>query len=118
MDKASLRVEPLRSSANDRLESWKEIAAHLQRSVRTAKRWERVEGLPVHRHAHNRAASVYAYRSELEAWWVTRQPRLAVESDSPAGESLRQVLLQRVPCLATASFLVLLFYLVSHLMLK
>src|SRR5512136_417016 len=29
------------------LESWKEISAYLQRDVRTAKRWEKTEGLPV-----------------------------------------------------------------------
>jgi len=32
-----------------RLESWKEIAAYLGRDVRTAQRWERLGGLPVHR---------------------------------------------------------------------
>jgi TolB-like protein len=52
----------------DRLDSWKEIAAYLNRSVRTARRWEREEGLPVHRHVHNKLGSVYAHRSEIEAW--------------------------------------------------
>jgi hypothetical protein len=32
-----------------RLESWKEIAAYLNREVRTAMRWEKERGLPVHR---------------------------------------------------------------------
>ncbi len=56
------------------LEGWKEIADHLQRTVQTARRWERTEGLPVHRHQHQARASVYAYRSELDAWIGTRQP--------------------------------------------
>src|SRR5260370_14204174 len=60
--------------ANDRLDSWKEIASHLKRTVRTVQRWERHEGMPVHRHLHQRANSVYARRSELDDWW-NREPR-------------------------------------------
>ena len=56
------------AAAADRLDSWKEIAAHLQREVRTVQRWERSEGLPIHRHLHQKLGSVYAYRSELDAW--------------------------------------------------
>ena len=56
----------------DRLDSWKEIAAHLGRSVRTVRRWEAQEGLPVHRHLHRAAASVYAFRSEVDAWQGSR----------------------------------------------
>ena len=33
----------------DRLDSWKEVAVHLGRSTRTVQRWEKEEGLPVHR---------------------------------------------------------------------
>ncbi len=56
------------AAAADRLDSWKEIAAHLQREVRTVQRWERSEGLPIHRHLHRKLGSVYAYRPELDAW--------------------------------------------------
>jgi len=56
------------------LESWKEIAAYLKRGVRTVKRWENSEGLPVHRHMHKSRSSVYAYPSELDAWWAKRPP--------------------------------------------
>ncbi|HSG00837.1 MAG TPA: hypothetical protein VLA20_06880 [Vicinamibacterales bacterium] len=38
--------------ADERLESWKEIAAYLKRDESTVRRWERSEGLPVHRHQH------------------------------------------------------------------
>jgi len=58
----------------DRLESWKAIAAHLNRDVRTLFRWEAQEELPVHRHLHNGRSTVYAYRSELDAWRASRQP--------------------------------------------
>ncbi len=56
------------------LESWKEIAAYLQRDVSTLKRWEKSEGLPVHRHLHLARSSVYAYPSELDVWRARRQP--------------------------------------------
>jgi TolB-like protein/Flp pilus assembly protein TadD len=52
----------------ERLESWKQIASYLRRSVRTVRRWERQEGLPVHRHVHRSLASVFALRSEIDAW--------------------------------------------------
>src|SRR5271154_2479093 len=51
-----------------RLDSWKAIAVHLGRDVRTVQRWEKREGLPVHRLFHERAGSVYAYAQEVEDW--------------------------------------------------
>src|SRR5688500_18049117 len=67
----------------DRLESWKEIAAVLNKGVRTVQRWERTEGLPVHRHLHDRQGTVYAFRSELEAWWANRSGALSAEAEAP-----------------------------------
>lgn len=51
-----------------RLESWKEIAAHLGSSVRTVQRWEKEEGLPVHRQQHAKQGSIYAFGVELDNW--------------------------------------------------
>ena len=65
----------------DRLDSWKEIASYLKRSVRTVTRWEREEGLPVHRHVHSKSGTVYAFKPELDAWWASRGQRL----DQPSG---------------------------------
>jgi Tol biopolymer transport system component len=67
---ASRDVGPM---TGDRLDSWKEIAAYLKRSVRTVTRWEREEGLPIHRHLHSKSGSVYAYKAELDAWWASRK---------------------------------------------
>ncbi len=50
------------------LQGWKEIAAYLERDVRTADRWERQNGLPVRRLVPGRRSTVYAYPSEIEAW--------------------------------------------------
>ncbi len=58
--------------AEDRLHSWKEIAAYLGRQQRTVWRWEKEEGLPVHRLQHGRAGSVWAQKSELDAWMAQR----------------------------------------------
>lgn len=62
--------------AEIRLETWKEIAEYLRRDVRTAQRWEREQGLPVRRHAHQKRSSVYAFPRELDEWRDTRAPRL------------------------------------------
>ena len=62
--------------ARDRLDSWKGIAAYLRRSVRTVRRWEKDEELPVHRHLHQRLGTVYAYKPEIDAWWIARGPQL------------------------------------------
>ena len=37
------------------------------------RRWESDEGLPVHRHMHRSLGSVYAFRSEIDAWRQTSQ---------------------------------------------
>ena len=67
----------------ERLDSWKEIAAYLKRDIRTVQRWEKFEGLPAHRHHHNRKPSVYAYKSELDVWFRERQP-----ADDPAADAV------------------------------
>jgi hypothetical protein len=61
--------ESLPSSACERLDSWKEIACYLRRSIRCVQRWEKNEGLPILRHQHARGATVYAYRQKLDEWW-------------------------------------------------
>jgi Tol biopolymer transport system component len=68
MVKPSLGTPPSERPPEDRLDSWKEIAAYLNRDVTTVQRWEKRESMPVHRHLHDRMGSVYASRAELEAW--------------------------------------------------
>src|ERR1700722_15964173 len=75
----------------ERLDSWKEIAAYLNRDVTTVQRWEKREGMPVYRHVHDKLGSVYAWRAELDAWARGRNLPAAQEngddasSPSPAG---------------------------------
>src|SRR5437773_4840976 len=63
---------PAGMDPEDRLDSWKEIAAYLRRDVTTVQRWEKREGMPVRRHVHAKLGSIYAFRSELDAWARTR----------------------------------------------
>ena len=80
-----------------RLDSWKEIAAYLGRGIRTVQRWEREEGLPVHRLAHEKRGSIYARREELAAWWESRRLTLAAAArpsdavDAPVAPRLERV---------------------------
>ncbi len=73
--------------ASDRLDSWKEIAAYLDHSVRTVQLWEKEDGLAVYRHPKKKKGTVYAYRSELDAWWNNGRVRLEQEGDR--AETLR-----------------------------
>lgn len=72
-------------SSADRLRSWKAIANHLGCSVRTARRWEAEEDLPVHRLMHKSQGSVYAYPAELDAW-LHRGERQSVAADTPRND--------------------------------
>jgi TolB-like protein/Flp pilus assembly protein TadD len=72
-------IQPPVRTPEERLDSWKEVAAYLKRDVTTVQRWEKREGMPVHRHLHDRMGSVYAFSSELDAWVQSRKLRLAEE---------------------------------------
>lgn len=53
------------------LNSWKEIAAYLDVSIRTAQLWEKERGMPVRRlpsDKENASGRVFAYVDELRAW--------------------------------------------------
>jgi hypothetical protein len=70
------------SPSKELLDSWKEIAVFLQRGVRTVQRWEREEGLPVHRHRHSRGGTVFALAPEIQKWLMSR----AASEGSERGE--------------------------------
>jgi Tol biopolymer transport system component len=77
-------TSPSARPPEDRLDSWKEIAAYLNRDVTTVQRWEKREGMPVHRHLHDRMGSVYASRADLDAWARSRNLRAAPENGNNA----------------------------------
>jgi TolB-like protein len=73
MSRATANPDSVTGAAGPRLDSWKEVATYLKRSVRTARRWERQEGLPVHRHLHGKRGTVYAFADEVDAWLQGRR---------------------------------------------
>ena len=83
--------EPAEHRGGERLDSWKEIAAYLKREVRTVRRWETAEGLPVHRHMHKKRGTVYAYRAELDAWWNNGRVRLEKQEQTLAAPRRRRL---------------------------
>ncbi|MBL8216963.1 MAG: PD40 domain-containing protein [Bryobacterales bacterium] len=85
-------LPPANSGAGDRLDTWKEIAAYLGRDVRTAKRWERTRGMPVHRLPGGPKAAVYAIRTELELWRQGAGDDPTAESPQPAPAPSRRAL--------------------------
>ena len=63
-----------------RLESWKEIAGYLKRSVRTCRRWENELGLPIHRLDGTPSARVFAYPGELDQWMEEKLNHVRAEA--------------------------------------
>ena len=93
MAKPEPRQAPQR--ADRRLDSWKEIASFLGRGIRTVQRWEREEGLPVHRLPHAERGSVFADPKELRRGGNSRQIKPDPKPDArPATDSTAR--LQRV----------------------
>src|SRR6266511_4412737 len=87
MGEQSSGTPPSVRPPEDRLESWKEIAAYLDRDVTTVQRWEKREGMPVHRHFHERSGSVHASKAELDVWVRARNVLGAQGSEMSATQS-------------------------------
>ena len=82
----SMEMPTPEQASERRLDSWKEIAAYLNRDVTTVQRWERKEGMPVHRHLHDKRGSVYAVAAELDAWRESRKREGSEAGETPRGE--------------------------------
>jgi hypothetical protein len=78
----------------DRLDSWKEIASYLNKTIRTVQRWEAERHLPVHRIPapsadFHRKGTVYAIPAELDRWLHAEQENIQADEDDrvqPAAE--------------------------------
>ena len=62
------------------LNSWKEIATYLNRSIVTVRRWEKKEALPVHRDKKAKSVTIRAYQSELDQWSRAREKEEQAEA--------------------------------------
>jgi hypothetical protein len=82
-------TEPSNRGSAGTFDSWKEIATFLRRGVRTVQRWERTEGLPVHRHQHMKRGSVYALESELATWLRARQLKFGLRGVAAKKSQIR-----------------------------
>jgi hypothetical protein len=58
--------------SSDLLDSWKEIAAYIQKDVRTCQRWEKLKNLPVHRVGLTKRSRVFALKPEIDRWMESR----------------------------------------------
>ena len=76
------RVPNLLVENADRLDSWKNIANYLDRTVRTVQRWETHEAMPVHRQFHEKSGSIYAFKPEINAWRNSRSYRKRLKRDA------------------------------------
>jgi TolB-like protein/Tfp pilus assembly protein PilF len=68
----------------DLLEGWKAIADHLNKTERTVQRWEKSKALPVRRlkaGSPEEQGRVFAYKTELDAWWNEMLARPDVNVD-------------------------------------
>lgn len=69
------------SPSDTRFDSWKEIAAYLDRDIRTVRRWEKERGLPVHRIPGDGRRAIYAFRSELDSWLLAERESQSAARD-------------------------------------
>lgn len=70
-----VRFTPGPRATNATLQGWKEIAAELDRSVRTVQRWEQKLGLPVHKLGNGTGSPVFAFKDELHSWLRVKADR-------------------------------------------
>ena len=88
MGEPSYEVQPVENRREKRLDSWKDIAVYLNRDVTTVQRWEKREGMPVHRHVHEKRGSVYALTEELDGWVQSRRSRADESEKMPEADLL------------------------------
>jgi len=66
---------------SDVLSSWKDVAAHLGKSVRTVQRWETELGLPIHRPDRRQQRIILAFPEELKRWMGGKQAAAGKNGD-------------------------------------
>ena len=67
-----------------RLDTWGEIARYLGVETRTAQRWQKHLGLPVHKGAGGQRT--HAYTDEVDAWQQSREHKLPTDDGDASGE--------------------------------
>ncbi len=98
MGESSPDTPPSERPPEDRLDSWKEIAAYLGRDMTTVQRWEKREGMPVHRHLHD--SDGLGIRVRGRNWTRGRAAEIFEQRKSRERE---QYLSAEFPCAASAA---------------
>lgn len=82
-----------------RLNGWKEIAGYLGKSVRTAQRWEKDLGMPVHRIHTGGGEIPFAFRQEIDRWLTSTESERAdsVTGNGENGEPAPGPLASAIP---------------------
>lgn len=95
-----------------RLDSWKEIAAYLNRDLRTLQRWEKTANLPIRRLNKPGMRAVFAYTGDLDEWLQRQSPVPAETADAravtPASPDPAPSSARRAPSRAAAAAVVVL----------
>lgn len=76
---------PREPKVSGRLDTWKAIAAYLGRNARTAIRWEKQNGLPIHRIPGGTRQAVFAYCHEIDNWMKSGRVPIEPEGSGPEG---------------------------------
>ncbi len=79
------------------LDSWKEIAAYLGRSVKTCRRWEHELSLPVHRLEDSPKARVFTYKDELDQWINSTLKKVERSKKKTMVSSIKIILSKIIP---------------------
>jgi predicted DNA-binding transcriptional regulator AlpA len=62
------------NNENDRLDSWKEIAQHTRREIRTCFRWYKELNFPIyHIDKKSLRSRVFSYKSEIDRWFIEKK---------------------------------------------
>ena len=88
------------------LSTWKEIAAYLDCTDRTCRRWEAKCGLPVHRVDKSPKAMVFALKNELDDWLIQQRNSLKSDLRIVIKKRILLSLLIAVPLLTIAILLI------------
>lgn len=73
------------------LNSWKEIAKHMGRGVRTVQRYEQYLALPIHRPSGKERSAVLAFTDEIDEWLRNTPIRNGVPSNGRASVVVTKV---------------------------
>jgi hypothetical protein len=106
---------PLAPGEGDRLESWKEIAGFIKRDERTAMRWAKDQGMPVHRTPGAKRARVCGSRAELTEWLAARREDSPAQITTPAKTASLNLYAIAGSVIAVLAFAVIVFVLARSL---